>query len=150
MCSRIETNQKYELIQISLLFCTGSRLDDIESTNRVGKMTNCSLENLNIVEHKERSLISLLNGNANQTDLNSQTKRSNRLKELLSIDQLIANSTAPLNQLIDKSASGELVAKVKSNEQFLANLYNLSSCELIAIKQLITGYRESAAFLLKR
>lgn len=77
------------------------------------------------------------------------TLSSKQFKELISIEQTI--STNPLNQLtIDgKSPICDLLSKIKSNEQFLSNLYNLNANELVSIKQLITGYRESAFYLLK-
>ena len=93
---------------------------------------NNSLENLKIAS-KEKNLVNLLNKSINRTDQTSK----NQIKDLLSIEQLIA----PFNHLSEanKSSSCELVAKIKSNEHFLTNLYSLSAKELVQIKQLITG-----------
>ena len=77
------------------------------------------------------------------TELNSLTNNK-QLRELLSVEQLVST---PLNQLAieaNKSATCDLVARIKSNERFLTNLCNLSAKELIQIRQLITGRRSNS------
>lgn len=74
-------------------------------------------------------------------ELNSLTNNNKQLRELLSIEQLVTSAT-PLNQLAieaSKSATCDLVARIKSNERFLTNLCNLNAKELVQIRQLITG-----------
>lgn len=140
--------------------------------------TNSSLENLKIA-NKEKTLASLLDSPNQMNELNSLNSLTNskQLRELLSVEHLV---TTPLNQLAieaSKSATSDLVARIRSNERFLTSLCNLSAKELVQIRQLITGkterfiitrrinsnfklltpfvfpfgagYRESAAFLLR-
>lgn len=105
-------------------------------------MTNNSLDNLKIA-NKEKSLVNLVNKSNSHSELNSLST-NNQIRELLSIEQLMTVSSPLNSQLnIDTNSSSpcDLVAKIKSNEQFLTNLYNLSlsAKELVKIKQLITG-----------
>lgn len=71
-------------------------------------------------------------------ELNSLT-HSKQLRELLSVEQVAGTPLSQLAIEANKSATSDLVARIKSNERFLANLGNLNPKELVQIRQLITG-----------
>ena len=119
-------------------------------------LTNNSLENLRLAFSKSNPLTSRNNSNDVQSlsmfpfsvqNTSISSSLIGNQSTIQSFAQSMAQSFLPFAQ----QSLNALVPALKAKEQLMANIFknNLKPNELIAVRQLISGYRESAAYLLR-